>query len=162
MQSRLYVESVLSALEHFDKNNLQVEAWNWFLRTSREYLTVDMEHSRLLAAQYPCRPRECFANALMVAMSEPDLRYVEGFATSIIPVEHAWVVDKHGAVYDPTWVMLDTPWTPDYFGVDVPIIVAAKHYAERTIMPAWCVFAAQQLRNTTIVSGTDAGGTNAA
>lgn len=56
----------------------------------------------------------CYANAQYLASRRKGLRYAEGFATSVIPVEHAWCVDAEGRVIDPTW---DYEYQPDYFGV---------------------------------------------
>jgi len=47
--------------------------------------------------------KDCFMNAWHLAIDRPDLTYVEGYASSIIPVLHAWCVDKQGNVIDPTW-----------------------------------------------------------
>jgi hypothetical protein len=52
--------------------------------------------------------RECFTNALMGAVWHDDLTYVEGYAwNGLLPVHHAWLVDKEGRVFDPTWEALD-------------------------------------------------------
>jgi len=45
----------------------------------------------------------CFRNAFELTMKNPDLIYVEGFATCVIPTLHAWVVDQDGVIADPTW-----------------------------------------------------------
>lgn len=48
--------------------------------------------------------RMCFMNATQLALSDPGMIYVEGFADSgLIPTEHAWVVDRRGCVFDNTW-----------------------------------------------------------
>jgi hypothetical protein len=49
------------------------------------------------------KKRECFRNALHLAMARPDLTYVEGIACWHIPTAHAWCVDAKGRVIDPTW-----------------------------------------------------------
>lgn len=61
---------------------------------------------------------ECFANAYRLARYNDELTYVEGYATSIIPVHHAWCVDKRGRVIDNTW---DKPETCAYYGVAMDI-----------------------------------------
>jgi hypothetical protein len=59
--------------------------------------------------------KECFSNAMHLALDDPDLTYVEGYAQSpMIPTNHAWVVDRDGYVIDPTW---DSPETNGYFGI---------------------------------------------
>lgn len=57
-------------------------------------------------------PQGCFRNAALFAM-EHRLPYVEGYATSIIPVHHAWCLDHDGRVLELTWKELGK----DYFGV---------------------------------------------
>lgn len=51
----------------------------------------------------PATPKMCFQNAFQLAMSRPDLTYVEGFALSVVPLHHAWCVTDDGVVVDPTW-----------------------------------------------------------
>jgi len=46
---------------------------------------------------------ECFKNAYYLAMMRPELTYVEGIVWNIIPMLHAWCVDKDGNVFDNTW-----------------------------------------------------------
>lgn len=58
-------------------------------------------------------PKQCFYNASIRAMRH-GLRYVEGYATSIIPVHHAWVLDASGKVLEVTW---DKPGSA-YFGIE--------------------------------------------
>lgn len=57
-------------------------------------------------------PKACFRNAALYALDNR-LRYVEGYATYIIPVHHAWCVDALGRVCEVTWKTLGS----DYFGV---------------------------------------------
>lgn len=58
------------------------------------------------------RMKECYRNALMLMLDNPSYLYVEGYATGIIPVMHAWCIDKKGNVIDPTWAD-----GKEYFGV---------------------------------------------
>lgn len=75
---------------------------------------------------------DCYANAFTAAMENPDLIYVEGYAEggAFMPLAHAWVVDKQGTVYDPTW----TKGTA-YFGVPLQtsfvgrVIARAGYYS---------------------------------
>jgi len=73
-------------------------------------------------------PKHCFDNAYRLATRRKGLRYVEGYyATSILPLPHAWCVDADGRVIDPTWRRLDQPPydadVPSYFGVVFPLEV---------------------------------------
>jgi len=62
---------------------------------------------------------ECFSNALHLAHEE-GLTYVEGYATTVIPMHHAWCVDSAGNVIDPTWRALGS----SYFGIPFDIVYA--------------------------------------
>ena len=61
------------------------------------------------------RMKRCFQNAFNWAQEFPqDLTYVEGYACRIIPIHHAWCVDRDGNVIDPTW---KNQQDCEYFGV---------------------------------------------
>ncbi len=62
------------------------------------------------------REKHCYVNAYKLALANPgEFSYVEGYATAVIPVEHAWNVDREGRVIDctPHWEK-----ATDYFGVE--------------------------------------------
>jgi hypothetical protein len=92
--------------------NLILPPAEYILRNGREYGPVKGK-CRKMAAQ------QCFMNATKMAADDPELTYVEGWATSEIgvPVEHAWCVDKDGKIYDPTWTGKTRPVGVEYFGV---------------------------------------------
>lgn len=49
-------------------------------------------------------PKLCFMNAGNLAISNPEMTYVEGYVRLMgsIPIEHAWCIDDSGVVIDPT------------------------------------------------------------
>lgn len=60
-------------------------------------------------------PKECFKNAILLAVANPELTYVEGyFYRDIIPINHAWCITADGTVVDPT---VFDPEAFSYFGV---------------------------------------------
>lgn len=64
--------------------------------------------------------QQCYSNTLVLVENERGLRYVEGYALSehgILPVLHAWAVDRRGRVIDTTW---DRPENAAYYGVVIP------------------------------------------
>lgn len=107
------------------------------------------ENSRLMA-EYGIQagePKECYEAAgrcfLWDRGGSSSLTYVEGYATSIIPVQHAWVVTEDGQVIDPAWngqeiegVGSLTPGT-SYFGVPLSTEFVRTHILDSG---TWGVF----------------------
>ena len=60
-------------------------------------------------------PQACFRNAALYAITHR-LRYVEGYATGVMPVHHGWCVDAQGKVVEVTWDFMGAA----YFGVEFP------------------------------------------
>lgn len=79
-------------------------------------------------------PKQCFQNAFELAQADRSLRYVEGVACGIIPVDHAWCVTAEGIVIDPTWSI---DLGSDYYGVEIPLKTL---YRLRLLSEAYSVF----------------------
>ena len=72
------------------------------------------------------KDKRCYEQAMWCARSY-DLHYVEGYATSLIPVAHAWCVVPTGRTIGKVWVpggtVIDPTWrdskdqTVEYYGV---------------------------------------------
>lgn len=94
--------------------------WRRMLDEGRPFNEFDRALSRSIRREQRMRNRQCFQNAQKLAAE--GFSYVEGFALSVIPIEHAWVErpDRPGIVVDPTWatVKLDDV---DYFGIAIPL-----------------------------------------
>ena len=61
---------------------------------------------------------QCFQNCFEAMQEHQSLHYCEGFATDdnlSLAISHAWLVDDHGLVIDPTWDDCISGCT--YFGV---------------------------------------------
>lgn len=67
--------------------------------------------------------KQCFRNTLRLCQIRPGLRYVEGYACGIIPVQHAWAIDEDDRVIDLTW---DKPEEASYYGLVIPTSVACR------------------------------------
>lgn len=83
---------------------------------------IVLEHGRSYKAQplpegiERAKPRECFANALSLALGT-GWDYVEGYGMRPSigwPIHHAWCADEDGRVIDPTW---DNPEEASYYGI---------------------------------------------
>ena len=72
--------------------------------------------------------RACFQNA-RAAAKRYGWQYVEGMANYIIPVHHAWCVDKQGNVKEVTWENAGNL----YFGVVFPYIPKVAVFYEDNI-----------------------------
>jgi hypothetical protein len=81
-------------------------------------------------------PKECYRNAALVAQRRDDLIYCEGYATSVIPVMHAWLVDKQGNVIDNTWEggrYDDGKYPRAYFGIPIKRTYLVRSLCNRKI-----------------------------
>jgi hypothetical protein len=87
------------------------------MRPSYEQFVLDNGESYSVLGDpvEPMNPGECFKNCALTALANPNFTYVEGWATSVIPLHHAWLLDENGTVVDPTWG--HRPGT-QYFGVE--------------------------------------------
>jgi len=69
-------------------------------------LTEDEHESlfRTISSGHRFMQKQCFHNAQLLALENPDLQYVEGYAqgNAIIPVHHAWL-SLNGKLIDLTW-----------------------------------------------------------
>lgn len=83
------------------------------------FIQILVEHgTRMYAKQVPritgkSPMGQCYRNSALLAI-DGGLTYCEGFAMKegLIPMEHAWLIDRDGKVIDPTW-----EGNNEYFGV---------------------------------------------
>lgn len=94
--------------------------------TSVEALLLDLgrEFVRVPPEEWPAdldlRPGEmkaCFMNASRDSLHRPGLTYCEGYATSVIPMNHAWVTTDGRNAIDTTW-HTEARLNPDYPGLE--------------------------------------------
>jgi len=119
-------EQLLDFMRNMDRMKRSVASASTIVYTMEGFV---LEHGRPWhAAPRPkayrkMRDKQCFMNAQRllarswVRFRDADLEsivYCEGYAVGIIPVHHAWLVDRSGYVIDPTW---REPERATYFGV---------------------------------------------
>jgi hypothetical protein len=84
------------------------------------------------------RWKRCFLNSLELVAEHDGLTYVEGYASHLLPIHHAWCVDAQGRLIDVTWPVdaeaRAERLAPDavYLGVRLPLAVAAEAVLDGT------------------------------
>src|SRR6185369_9939105 len=61
------------------------------------------EPSDLPASIRPMMISQCFENCFRVASRTKAFHYCEGYAVGLLPIHHAFLIDRDGRCYDPTW-----------------------------------------------------------
>lgn len=103
------------------------------LWTSADAATEPLQHEMLQNPEI-CRMKACFNNAALAALAYPDVKYVEGYASSAgpipFPVEHAWNVLPDGTIVDCTWCTHGAQAVGrEYIGIVVPDEVVEEWFA---------------------------------
>jgi hypothetical protein len=104
--------------------------WQEYIRKyGRKYVPASGS-DRLRGRRRGRRPGSCFRNALLLALDDVGLTYVEGLAAAqgdpAIEIVHAWCIDSAGEVIDPTW----RPAGASYLGMAVPTSVVTESVLE--------------------------------
>ncbi len=99
------------------------DIYDWFLKNAVPLTGMDVELADAemkLTRFFKPEIKQCYYNSMM---AHPSLEYWEGWATSMIPLNHAWNV-KDGKVVDTTWSLLDHQREKAehilYFGIKIP------------------------------------------
>jgi len=121
------VEAYMQAMVHLRKGMAKPKSWKY---TCIEDFVLANGKSFAYKPLPKCIKRGeskmCYMNAYQLMLDRRDLTYVEGFAAGIIPVAHAWCVDKRGRVYDRTWAD-----GAEYFGVKFDRLFVLKTICQR-------------------------------
>ena len=135
-----YVESLKVVMS---KNEKAVDLYDFVLERGVEFTSAPRPN-KLPNGIDPRRfkLKECFYNAQLLAL-QYNYTYFEGFATSIIPTEHAWVLTHDNVLLDLTWDKVrNGNETFDYFGVKIPSEFIEEHmydtgYSVSMLVPFW-------------------------
>lgn len=136
--SRQYAEQLAQWFEKQPQGAVRKK----FAEMAEEFSVVNFDESRALADKYRCKIRQCFANCFEVAKKDKRYTYVEGYCTSLIPLDHAWLLNEKGEVVDPTYILTDSK-TTDYFGVRVPV----KKINHKLFEPGWLTIVLEAIAN---------------
>lgn len=102
---------------------------------------IVLKHGRLFDKPEVSRPKgikrmipnQCYKNAYDFCISNSGYRYVEGFIDSeIIPIQHAWVIDKDDNVIELTF----REAAAQYLGIIIPISVVNRIISETKVYGA--------------------------
>lgn len=119
------------AISRMGLDEVQLSFYKYLLTHGKEfnYTDVDWEKSSKLCKERECQIKQCFYNAQMIGITQDDkYQYYEGFATNIIPTEHAWLLDKTTKkILDVTWCHFDDDRPTDYFGIPIPHEFIARY-----------------------------------
>tara|TARA_B100000900_G_C20526274_1_gene694322 strand:- start:53 stop:613 length:561 start_codon:yes stop_codon:yes gene_type:complete len=116
----------------------------WFLENAEEFTGNNLDLVEEVRGSMPFKPeiKQCYHNSMTYQngfRGNADIDYVEGWATSVIPLNHAWNV-VNDRVADTTWALIrEKESNDDYIGVRIPasfigrVISHSSPYRE-----AWC------------------------
>ena len=106
IQEKMYREHTVFGDLSKDAPIRVADIYNWFIENAVPLTGMDVELTDAemkLARFFEPEIKQCYYNSMMAPHS---LEYWEGWATSMIPLNHAWNV-KDGKVVDTTWSLLD-------------------------------------------------------
>lgn len=96
------IRQYLEALDHLSQRYLK----NGAVQSPHRFMLDNGQAFRVTEATFAGKrgvPKQCYSNAGQIALGSSELQYAEGYVTSIgIPIHHAWLVNRHGEVIDPT------------------------------------------------------------
>ena len=104
------------------------DIYDWFLENAVNLEGMDLELADKAIQNHFYEPeiKQCYYNSMMMMKpthEAPELEYWEGWATAVIPLNHAWNV-QDGKVVDTTWSLLEHQREGaedlQYLGVKIP------------------------------------------
>lgn len=114
-------------------NNNAYNYHKWFLNNAKLFNLVNVKESRQLSKH--AKIKKCFDNCYKLSFKNPNLKYVEGLTFSIIPLEHAFLINDKNEVIDPT-LAINTEYSKnrfgsEYLGVEIPTNLLFKLLSQK-------------------------------
>lgn len=123
--------------DHFiNMGNDKSKAYNyhvWFKNNAEQFTKINIEES-LRMSKY-AHVKMCYNNCYKLALSRKRLEYVEGLGLSLIPIEHAWLINNNNEVIDPTWGLKRDRIGSEYLGIKIPKNILSKLFNIRSFAP---------------------------
>lgn len=111
----------VSMLAEFDHNSNVSKYHKWFKQNAKLYINVNKEQSKKLS-KYATIKR-CFDNCSKLAFRYKKLEYIEGYTFSLIPLEHAFLINNKNEIIDPTLAINHGDkdrYGSEYYGIIIP------------------------------------------
>jgi len=104
--------------------------YEWFSKNSKIYNSINKVQSVKVQRRNKTKIKRCFDNCYKALYQEKDLKYIIGYTYSIIPIEHAFLVNNNNEVIDPT-LSINTSGHKDrygseYMGIEIPRNILTK------------------------------------
>jgi len=112
----------VSMLAEFDHNSNVSKYHKWFKQNATLYTNVNKNES-LKLSKY-ARIKACFDNCSKLAFKYKKLEYIEGYTFSLIPLEHAFLINNKNEIIDPTLAInhgeIKDRYGSEYYGIKIP------------------------------------------
>ena len=121
-QSKLY-NYIKDLSENINAYNIK-NYYEWFSKNSKLYDIINKPESVKVQRRNKTKIKRCFDNCYHAVYQEKDLKYIIGYTYSIIPIEHAFLINENNEVIDPT-LSINTSGYKDrygseYMGIEIP------------------------------------------
>ena len=140
-------------IEMYSQNSNHWESiakcYEFFLENGAKLTEIDREAS--IKEGLGKEAKQCYGNCQGIALYRKDLTYYDGYCMSVIPLEHAWLVNEDGEIVDPT---LGIPFRgkdmlpekADYIGLPIPRAYIQKIiFGESIWRPLWLTMVHEEL-----------------
>ena len=122
-----YIKTMIEM--HKDHNDNMSDYFKWFSKNSQIYNNINREESKILSKNAIIK--ECYNNCFKslydtYKIKSKVLEYIEGYTMSLIPIEHAFLINENNEIIDPT-LAINTKYDKrserygsEYIGIKIP------------------------------------------